>query len=102
MPPVFTDDFTQTTIMPRAPDPTTRTARNAAICADRARGWPLRKIAQHHGISLALAYRLTTKVYIVLPGKWHRARYPKETPPPPQAATLHRLLAVAAGEVRLA
>ena len=77
--------------MPRSPTPAARAQRNAAIRADRARGWPLRKIARHHGISLGLAHRLAADVYIQLPSPWHRARLPREAPAPvcPQALALH-------------
>jgi len=57
--------------------------RNAAIRGDRARGWSLRHIARHHGISVGLAHRIAGDVYIVLPDAWHRARLPKEAPLPP-------------------
>ena len=80
-----------TTAMPRSPTPAARAQRNAAIRADRARGWPLRKIARHYGISLALAHRLAADVHIQLPGAWHVARMPKAVPLPPcpQAVALH-------------
>ncbi|GAB3355476.1 hypothetical protein GCM10027395_06340 [Giesbergeria sinuosa] len=50
--------------------------------ADRARGWSYRKLAQVHGVSLALAYRLARDVHMVLHSPWHRARLPKEAPQP--------------------
>lgn len=69
--------------MPRAPTATARIQRNQAIKADRARGWSFRKLAQVHGVSLALAYRLARDVYMTLPSPWHRARLPKDVPLPP-------------------
>lgn len=77
--------------MPRAPTPAARAQRDASIKADRVRGWPLRKIARHYGISLALAHRLAADVHIQLPGAWHTARMPKAAPLPPcpQAEALH-------------
>ncbi|HEY9209104.1 hypothetical protein [Acidovorax sp.] len=77
--------------MPRAPTKQARTQRNQAIRADRARGWPLRKIAKHYCISLALAHRLARDVHIQLPSRWHRARMPQGAPLPPCTA-VHRLL----------
>ena len=68
--------------MPRAPSRQARAQRNAAIRADRARGWSLRKIAKWHGVSLSLAHRLAHDVHIQLPGRWHRSRLPKEAPLP--------------------
>lgn len=78
--------------MPRAPTKQARAQRNQAIRADRARGWPLRKIAAWHGVSLALAHRLAHDVHIQLPNRWHRARMPQDVPLPP-CVSLHRLLA---------
>lgn len=59
--------------------------------ANRARGWSYRKLARVHGVSLALAYRVTRDVYMVLPSPWHRARLPKDVPQPPcpQALAWH-------------
>lgn len=51
--------------------------------ADRARGFSYRKLARLHGVSVALAYRVASDVYMVLPGPWHRARLPKAVPLPP-------------------
>jgi len=67
--------------------------RDAAIRGDRARGWSLRHIARHHGISVALVHRIAGTVHIVLPGNWHRARLPKEAPLPPSWHS-HRVYAV--------
>ena len=80
-----------TTAMPRAPTPAARAQRDASIKADRVRGWSLRKIARHYGISLALAHRLAADVHIQLPSPWHTARMPKAAPLPPcpQAVALH-------------
>lgn len=69
--------------MPKAPNASARHSRNAAMRADRARGFSYRKLAQWHGVSLALAYRLARDVYMVLPSPWHRARLPKDVPLPP-------------------
>ena len=55
----------------------------------RARGWSYRKLARVHGVSVALAYRVASDVYMVLPGPWHRARLPKEAPPPPCPQAMH-------------
>ena len=78
--------------MPRAADAHHRTERNAAIRADRARGFSLRRIAELHGVSLALAHRLAGDVYITLPSRWHRARQPRPAPAPRLLGHLHRLL----------
>jgi hypothetical protein len=81
--------------MPKAPNSTARTERNRAMRADRARGWSYRKLARVHGVSVALAYRVASDVYMVLPNQWHRARLPKDVPQPPcpQAIALrYRLL----------
>jgi hypothetical protein len=71
-----------------------RTERKAAVRADRARGWSFRKIAAWHGLSVGMAHYLAADVQMVLPGTWHRARYPKDAPLPP-LFEVHRLLAVA-------
>lgn len=69
--------------MPKATSASERHSRNAAMRADRARGFSYRKLAQWHGVSLALAYRVTRDVYMVLPSPWHRARLPKDVLLPP-------------------
>ena len=59
--------------------------RNAAMRADRARGWSLRKIAKFHRVSLAMAHRVAGDVHIMLPGKWHKDRCPAEREAPARA-----------------
>lgn len=54
--------------------------------ADRARGWTVRKMAAHYGLSVATVHRATRDVRILLPNRWHRSRLPIESPPPPLAA----------------
>ena len=73
----------QALAMPKAINAAVRTLRNAEIRSDRTRGWSFRKIAQHHGISVGMAHRLASDVYVQLPSRWHRARLPKEEPLPP-------------------
>lgn len=77
--------------MPKAPSASARTERNRAIRTDRARGWSFRKLAQVHGVSLALAYRVARDVYMTLPSPWHHARLPQAVPLPPcpQALAWH-------------
>ena len=75
--------------MPKAPTTAARTLRNAAMRADRARGWSYRKLARVHGVSVALAYRVASDVYMVLPSPWHRARLPKAVPLPPCQQAMH-------------
>ena len=53
--------------------------------ADRARGWPVRKLAEHYRLSVASVHRVVKDVRITLPNPWHCARLPRETPPPPLA-----------------
>lgn len=59
--------------------------------ADRARGWTVRKVAAHYGLSVSTTHRAIRDVRITLPNRWHRARLPREAPPPPLAA-VHRYL----------
>ena len=59
--------------------------------ADRARGWTVRKLAQHYGLGLQSTHRVVRDVPITLPNRWHRARLPIEAPPPP-LATVHQYL----------
>ena len=71
-----------------------RADRKAAVRADRARGFTYRKIAAWHGLSVGMAHYLAADVQMVLPGRWHRARLPKDVPLPP-LFEVHRLLMVA-------
>ena len=77
--------------MPRAPTKAARAQRDAAIKGDRARGWPLRKIAKHYGVSLTLAHKLAGDVHIQFPNAWHAARMIRASPLPacPEAVALH-------------
>jgi len=60
---------------------------------DRASGRTMRQIAEERGVSVALAHKVTRDVHIVLLPAWHRARLPKDEPPPPMLGAIHALLA---------
>ncbi len=79
-------------MMPRAANSAARLARDQAIRADRARGWSLRKLAAHHGLSLSNVHRVAGHVPIALPGPWHLARMPRQAPGP-VLPLVHRYLA---------
>jgi hypothetical protein len=70
-----------------------RSERNAAVRADRARGFTYRKLAAWHGLSVGCVHVLAADVHIHLLSQWHRARLPKLAPLPsmPQA---HRVMIV--------
>lgn len=53
----------------------------------------MRQIAEERGVSVALAHKVTRDVHIVLLPAWHRARLPKDEPPPPMLGAIHALLA---------
>lgn len=59
--------------------------------ADRARGWTVRKLAQHYGLGLQATHRVVKHVPIQLPNRWHRARMPKDAPLP-YLPVVHRYL----------
>ncbi|WP_144732317.1 hypothetical protein [Extensimonas perlucida] len=77
--------------MPRAGSKTAQAARNRAMQADRCRGFSYRKIAELHGVSVALAYKVTRHVHMQFLSRWHRARQREEPMPP--CTSVHALLA---------
>ncbi len=77
--------------MPRAPTVAARQVRDAAIRADRARGWSMRQLAAHYRLSLQSVHRIAGDVHITLPGAWHLARMPRQAPAPP-LPEVHRYL----------
>ena len=50
--------------------------------ADRAMGRTVRQIAALHGLSVAATHRVVRHVHMQLLRPWHRARLPREEPPP--------------------